>query len=54
MNNLINDTSYFKIIKSLKTEIYDLKKSYGNNLSLEELRTISDSDFGGLESFKNK
>ena len=26
----------------------------GNNLSLEELRTISDSDFGGLESFKNK
>ena len=33
-------------------ELYKLKDSYGNTLSLEELRHISDTDFGGLESRK--
>jgi arylsulfatase A-like enzyme len=52
MYNLINDKSYYTLIVRLKKELYDLKKSYGNTLSLEELRIISDSDFGGLESSK--
>jgi hypothetical protein len=53
MNNLIHSKSNSKRIKKLKKELYKLKENYGNNLSLEELRTISDTDFGGLESLKN-
>ena len=52
MNNLINNKSYYTLIEHLKKELYDLKKGYGNTLTLEELRIISDSDFGGLESSK--
>jgi len=29
-----------------------LKKGYGNTMSLTELKSISDTDFGGLESKK--
>ena len=54
MNNLINNKSYYTLIEHLKKELYDLKKGYGNTLTLEELRIISDSDFGGLESSKKK
>lgn len=54
MYNLINDKSYYTLIERLKKELYDLKKGYGNTLTLEELRVISDSDFGGLESSKKK
>ena len=50
MKNLIHSKSYTILIKQLKKELYKLKENYGNNLSLEELRTISDTDFGGLES----
>jgi arylsulfatase A-like enzyme len=52
MNNLINNKPYYTLIERLKKELYDLKKGYGNTLTLEELRIISDSDFGGLESSK--
>jgi hypothetical protein len=34
--------------------VYQLKQDYGNQLSLEELRHITDTDFGGLESKKKK
>jgi len=54
MTNLINDPSYKKIVSKLKQDLNDLKTQYGNNLSLEELRQISDTDFGGLESKKKK
>ena len=54
LNNLINNDKYADIISNLKSELYNLKKNYGNNLSLEELRFISDNDFGGLESNKGK
>ena len=54
MNNLINSDAHTIIIDSLKTELYLLKKGYGNNMSLSELRSISDTDFGGLESNKNQ
>ena len=52
LNNLIDNDKYADIISNLKSELYNLKKNYGNNLSLEELRFISDNDFGGLESNK--
>ena len=54
LNNLIDNDKYADIIPNLKSELYNLKKNYGNNLSLEELRFISDNDFGGLESNKGK
>jgi hypothetical protein len=54
MTNLIDDPLYKKIRSKLKQDLNDLKTQYGNNLSLEELRQISDTDFGGLESQKKK
>ena len=54
LNNLIGNNKYADIISNLKSELYNLKKNYGNNLSLEQLRFISDNDFGGLESNKGK
>jgi arylsulfatase A-like enzyme len=52
INNLINSEVHAEIIDSLKTELYRLKNEYGNTMSLNELRNISDTDFGGLESNK--
>ncbi|WGH74972.1 sulfatase [Tenacibaculum tangerinum] len=54
LNNLIKDESYQQLISNLKEELHMLKKEYGNNLSLTELRNISDTDFGGLESGNKK
>ena len=42
------------LISDLKEELNSLKKEYGNNLSLDEMRKISDTNFGGLESHKKK
>jgi arylsulfatase A-like enzyme len=53
MNNLINSDTHTELVDSLKTELYRLKKGYGNTMSLTELRSISDTDFGGLESTKD-
>jgi arylsulfatase A-like enzyme len=53
LNNLINSKKYLKLIVKLKKELETLKNNYGNNLTLKELRAISDEDFGGLESTKN-
>jgi arylsulfatase A-like enzyme len=50
MNNLIHSIKYADLIEKTKKELMDLKKEYGNTMSLEELRAISDADFGGLES----
>ena len=52
LNNLINSEEHQELIAQLKDDLYELKTAYGNNLSLEELREISDTDFGGLESSK--
>ena len=54
LNNLIKDKSYQLLISDLKEELNSLKKEYGNNLSLGEMRKISDTNFGGLESHKKK
>ena len=52
MNNLINSEAHTERIENLKIELYRLKKGYGNTMSLTELKSISDTDFGGLESKK--
>jgi arylsulfatase A-like enzyme len=52
LSNLIKEESHQLIISNLKQELYNLKKEYGNNLSLDELRKISNTNFGGLESHK--
>jgi hypothetical protein len=54
LNNLIDSDAYKGRIKKLKVELYKLKEDYGNQLSLEELRHITDTDYGGLESKKKK
>ena len=53
LNNLINSIEHEDIIRKLKVELNKLKAYYGNNMTLEELREISDTNFGGLESDKN-
>ncbi|GAA4818025.1 sulfatase [Litoribaculum gwangyangense] len=52
LNNLINSKKHTNLIKKLKEELYALKSNYGNTLTIEELRAISDTNFGGLESDK--
>jgi len=52
LNNLILSQTHSKTIKKLKKELYALKKKYGNTMSLDELRKIADTNFGGLESHK--
>tara|TARA_B100000524_G_scaffold332763_2_gene220170 strand:- start:4480 stop:6024 length:1545 start_codon:yes stop_codon:yes gene_type:complete len=52
LNNLIYSVNHQKLIKKLKSELFSLKKYYGNNLSLSEMKKVSITDFGGLESNK--
>lgn len=52
LNNLINSINHQQLIVELKKELSELKTGYGNNLTLEEMRAISDTDFGGHESEK--
>lgn len=54
MNNLFHSEAHAPLIETLKNELYKLKEHYGNNFTLDELRTISDTDFGGLESGEHK
>lgn len=52
LNNLISSIEHKELIDELKNELYKLKKFYKNNLTLEQMRVISKTDFGGLESNK--
>ena len=54
LTNLYNSKKHQRLVIKLKDELYNLKKEYKNNLSLSEMRKISDIDFGGLESNKGK
>ena len=54
LNNLIDSKDHKALIEELKRDLYELKNEYRNDLSLEELREISDTDFGGLESSKRR
>ncbi|WP_430812633.1 MULTISPECIES: sulfatase family protein [unclassified Carboxylicivirga] len=53
MINLINSPEHQTIVNQLKVELKKLKVEFGNTKSIEELRGISDTDFGGLESGKH-
>lgn len=46
--NQIDNPEYASVVKQLKKELYDLQKEYGNALSLDEFREISDRDFGRI------
>ena len=54
LKNLFYSDDHQNIVKKLKKELYNLKKEYGNELSLADMRRISETDFGGLESNKSK
>ena len=54
LNNIISSKKHKKLINELKNELYELKKLYKNDLTLEQMRDISKTDFGGLESNKKK
>lgn len=52
MHNLIEVDVYKTKIDSLKFELASLKNYYGNGMNYQELKKITDKDFGGLESSK--
>ncbi|WP_445750220.1 sulfatase family protein [Polaribacter sp.] len=52
MTNLIHSKKHASVIKKLKKELATLKSEYGNNMTFDELRAISDKNFGGHESGK--
>ena len=54
LNNIYVSKKETKLVSKLKSELYSLKKYYGNELTYEQMRKISDTDFGGLESKKLK
>ncbi|WP_242157518.1 sulfatase [Aestuariivivens sediminis] len=54
VNNIIHSEAHAELISKLKAELTQLKTEYGNDLTLDELRAISDTDFGGLESDNKK
>ena len=54
LKNIYLSKKESKLVSKLKSELYSLKKYYGNELTYEEMRKISDTDFGGLESKKLK
>ena len=54
LNNIISSKNHQKLIKNLKSDLYNLKNYYSNKLTLDEMRNISKTDFGGLESNKVK
>ena len=50
--NAINDPNYSDVIEEMKVELAGLQKEYGNDLSLEDFRAISDKDFGAISDFR--
>jgi len=52
VNNLINSAKHASLVKKLKKDLYKLKKEYKNNMTLDEMRAISNTNFGGHESHK--
>ncbi|TLX75644.1 sulfatase [Labilibacter sediminis] len=53
LNNLIESSMHQDIINELKVELRLMMNHYGNEFSIEDLRKVSDMDFGGLESNKH-
>jgi arylsulfatase A-like enzyme len=49
LHNVIDDSIYADVIRSLKLQLKQLQKEYDDNKTLEEYRKISDTDFGSIE-----
>lgn len=43
LNNRINDPEYSDVLKSMKAELKQQQKFYGDNVSLEEMRAMTDA-----------
>ncbi len=51
LNNAINDPAYESIIAKMKEDLKKQMEYYGNNKSLDELREITDTDFGKISEY---
>ena len=52
LQNGIDNPEYSEIISGMKVELGELQKQYKIDKSLEELRAITDTDFGKISNFK--
>ncbi len=52
LNNAIDNKDYTDIIEGMKIELNHKMEHYGNAKSLDELRAITDTDFGRLSEFE--
>lgn len=50
MNNVINDPRYFTIIADLKSQLKELQISYKDNITVEEYREITNTNFGRINN----
>ena len=54
LNNAINNPEYAGIIEKMKIDLNRKMKQFGDNKSLEEFRTVTDTDFGKISEFNRK
>lgn len=54
LNNAINEQEYIDIIKDMKMDLTKQMEYYGNNKSHNDLRAITDTDFGKISEFERK
>lgn len=48
LNNLAKNEDYQDVLENLKEQLKALQKEYGDDGSLDDYRTITDKDFGGI------
>ena len=53
MNNIIDNPEYATIVSDLKVQLKGLMKKSGNDKSLADFRTITDTDFGSIVDKKD-
>ncbi|WP_204273706.1 sulfatase family protein [Draconibacterium mangrovi] len=54
LNNAINEPVYIDIIKDMKIDLAKQMEYYGNNKSLDDLRAITNTDFGKISEIEKK
>lgn len=50
MKNVIHDPRYTRIVADLKSQLNQLRREYGNELTLDEYRKITDADMGRIQN----
>ncbi|WP_422354919.1 sulfatase [Roseivirga pacifica] len=50
LNNLADDPAYKEIVAELKQKLEQKQKEYGDDKSLEEFRSVTDTDFGRISN----